>query len=778
MCGTGKRKVPRKTRAILAPQTVRFTVREYKDYHKRKHASIVPPVRDIDSSDDRDTKVKPWVYVFTVESWGVRLRYEAQVEGEDSYKLVNWSKKSWAKKDKRAATVKINEFVIKGARHSSEMGIYVMLSRIQLPIERLKKYYGNTEVNKGGPNLVRRRCTKLDLNDRTNLDEKPDKDPLKNKTYVLHLPEPILMADKVKATYNKTLLELQKHKEKDDLKHELAGLCLKILPSILKEEDDFATPGSGDDGKAKFDKAAAEAVVRRYKAREKSLTQRREELGKILDKVTDNAVYDEAIRDHDGVDAFEDERIRIEARHATGKMQSQATRKQMQAQLKDANSRILEYMTRELLFNSARKFTNLVAEFGDLLGEYGHILVKIKSTTEVIAFVQKSTRLRIGLNLIQYTKRTTVGVAVIRTYRIDTQVLAGSPDFKGRLSNYASKLLVVFEALNFAMALDAFRSTRNDRKITDWAGPIGSLMDLTGAVGRRALAALEKSERELAAAANLTTYQKSRKLVIWGRVMAVVGVLGGIMDMIEARSSALKSAETLSFEEIVCSVAMFSGAAIGIYATVLGGTAAEGSLAAAAAGPIGWVAIGMVLIGVLIIMYFKQSPLEKFFRNSTWGDRTIYSSDHEGYGRQMSVLNRLLATFRVNFEYVNLRQRNFFWQSDSLQVTIQPGYATANSKWTVETKGWVQRGSPPFYDYGYELLDSRTVTSKIDRKGKIQPIIFHVHKPLNKQVRVVARLDVNGDRKFMVPKNEDAWWTFILKESERKAVVMKAHFPD
>ena len=270
MSGTGKRKIPRKTRAALAPRTVRFTVREYTDYHQRKHASIVPPARDIDSSDNGDTKVKPWVYVFTVESWGVRLRYEAQVEGEDSYKLVNWHKKSWDKKDERAATVERNEFVIKGARHSRGMGIYVMLSRIQLPRERLKKYIGNTDVNPGGPDLVRRRCTKLDLNNRTNLDEKPDNGPLKNKkgkVYVLHLPEPILMADKVKATYNKALLDLQKHKAKDALKHQLAGVCLKVLPSILKEENDFATPGSGDTRRAVSASTSRAAAARSVRAR-------------------------------------------------------------------------------------------------------------------------------------------------------------------------------------------------------------------------------------------------------------------------------------------------------------------------------------------------------------------------------------------------------------------------------------------------------------------------------------------------------------------------------
>jgi hypothetical protein len=343
------------------------------------------------------------------------------------------------------------------------------------------------------------------------------------------------------------------------------------------------------------------------------------------------------------------------------------------------------------------------------------------------------------------------------------------PTLTGRLANHASKLLVVFEVLNFTFAMDAFNRQRGQRQLTDYAGPLGSLMDLAGAIGKRIETTLERQERELALRVGRETYEESHRLIIIGRVLAVIGVIGGICDMIEARQSALRVAETLNYGQVIGFTVMFMGAALGVHSLI--------AAAAGATGPPGWVAVAIVLVGILLVVYSTDSPLETWFRNCQWGDHYLGRSVEQ----QLEKLNRLLATFLVELSYQNLRLDGWLWWADGLNVTIRPGFVQANSHFTVTTKAW-KRGEARFgtiYDYDLQEIDSRVVTPRMDTNGRPQSITFAVSlgRNFSQRFRVEARLDLEGNGQVMVPGSGNAWWAFFLDERARALRVSNSDFP-
>ena len=410
-----------------------------------------------------------------------------------------------------------------------------------------------------------------------------------------------------------------------------------------------------------------------------------------------------------------------------------------------------------------------MAEFGDILGEYGEVMMTLRKTDDYLIFLQKTVLLRAGFDIIPF--RTHYPVGTLRVYHFDVQRMATNPSVAGKLAGKAQSLLIVFEAVNLALAWEAFQDGRKNRKLADYAGPLGALCDLAGAVGSRIKTVMEKSERELALKAGKGVYKESRKLVILGRVMAIIGMVGGICDMIEARGGALQAAQTLQYERIIGFSAMYMGAALGTYGGAL-------ALAGLETGPIGWIAVGLVLIGLLIINYFKESKLETWLRNSTWGDRTMGKS----IDRQLSELDLILARFAPDLKYHNLRSVGFgAYSSNDLEVIIKPGFVTAKSRFDVTIEVLAVSDSYGSIDTHEAVeIDVRSIKVRLNEDGSVQPITYRldlINEKLRakkvagfkQNVRVKARLDLFGDRKTMVPESGNhAWWWFRFEHGEKK----------
>jgi len=739
------RQVPRTLKAPLAPPVLRFRVREFVNRWRRKDPAHWPyPLEE-----------KPcWIYVFTVESWGARLHYEARVDGKDKYNLVDWKNKDWAKQNQRSPSKGVDEFVIHGARDSDDYGIYVMISRIQLSRKRIDMYVGNSTANPHGASRVRRRCAKLSLRACKNVD-------VMGEHLLLYAVEPITIADQAKNQYNRALRSRQQFREKKQdsgskqLERDLAEAALAVLPVVLKKDSHFVTGG-------KFKEGAARKVVQDFDARMKGLDKIVEDWGKYLAEDTGSSEYDETIKDFDGDNAQEEERIRIEARHATCKMQSQATREQMRSQLADPNSRITEYMTSEALFTSARKFDNLIAEFGDILGEYGHIVHRVRYIKVPMDFIREGVSKRIGFNFSVYVRYRFVETLKVEVPFIETERLATDPTFRGKLANHAQKFLLIFETINFTLAYDAFRKQESTGSITDYAGIVGAIMDLAGAIGKRAQIILEKQERQLAIDAGKETYKESKKLVIFSRVLVVVGTVGGICDMIEYRSAALDAAKTYNLGQVCGSVVMYMGAALGVHAIFMG------VAGLAFAGPAGWIALALVVIGSLIVWYFTESELETWLRTCQWG-RDYLGQTHAA---QLEKLNRLLAMFSVELKYENLKSGGFgTYFSTNLKVTVVPGFVSAKSKFRVITETQETTGSGIFTKLEYHKADERVLPAKMDSKGKAEPLPFMVDLSksggFRQQIRIKSQLDLLGDGKVMIPKQPYAWWAFFFDHNNK-----------
>jgi len=215
--------------------------------------------------------------------------------------------------------------------------------------------------------------------------------------------------------------------------------ALNALKEVLKKEDDFVKDG-------KFKKTEATKVVSTYEKKEKRLKNLREAAGKRFVRATGTAEYDEAFKDHDGLESLEAEAIRIKARHTTNKMQSQATQKQMIRELNDVNSWANKYLKSTTLFNSGRKFTAMGAEFGDILGEYAHVwYITYKDKNGWIhKNLPASVNNRLGLSIALYIYNWKSGMfGPGRVCKVDVNRLARAMGNK-----IAKRVLVAFEALN------------------------------------------------------------------------------------------------------------------------------------------------------------------------------------------------------------------------------------------------------------------------------------------------------------------------------------------
>ncbi len=736
-----------------AISVVKFVVKEYTDDTNDKSSAQWPQT---------DKSAERWIYVFSVESWGVRLCSEAKVEGSQKYKLVDWKTKKWAGKNKREPSKTVSEFSVRTpVGGPDETGIFVVLSPIQLPRVRIDQYVGSNASNPKAAKLVRRRGTKIKIGDTAVRDEQ-------SGLTTVYVREPITIADKLAAEFAIACREYRKHLEKDIEEYNLASAALSALKEVLKHEDDFVSDG-------KFNQNAAQKVITDFDKKTSHLKNKREKLGKRFASATGCSEYDEALKDYDGDNALEDERIRIRARHAANKMQSAATRALMEREVKDDYSWINRYLFSETLFNSMRKMNTLVAEFGDILGEYGNIFISVRGHKSFLLMLEKTVLYRVGFNIAAFRVSYPVGTITVTTY--DVKRMATNPTFSGKLAGKAQRLLIAFEVLNLAMAWDAF-SKKSKKELSDYAGPTGSLCDLAGAVGSRVATVIEKSERELAASLGKEVYKESDKLVVLTRVMAVIGIVGGICDMVEARSGALDAAKTLQYERIIGYSAMYLGAALGVHAAGM-------SLAGAAgAGPVGLIAIGLVLLGVLIIYWFQESDLETWLRNSQWGDRYTGKNRIE----QLQELDYILARFQPSLEYMDLKSAGWGgWIGSMLRVTINPGFVNAKSKFHVEVQAWCIVGSFGSIDKEDVItIDKRVVAVKIGKDGKPKPISFDINLASNpaliklkaagfkQRIRVYAQLQLDDKRN--VPKKDRAWWWFFFDHGEKKFKVTNFKF--
>ncbi|MCK4414900.1 MAG: hypothetical protein KAY32_15305 [Candidatus Eisenbacteria sp.] len=728
----------------------KFEIKEYVD-HRPDHSTAIDPVST--------EKAPRWLYVFTVESWGVCLRCEARVDGKNKYSLVDW-KKDWYNQDTREPSKVVTELSVRGPATDeftwSDPGVYAMLSRIQLPYRRLKHYIGNKDVNSHAPMLVARRCTMLTPAASTHVSVQGGK-------HVLYLRESIMVADRVAAQFAIACRRVRVHQEKHQLEYDLACAALKVLKEVLNEEDDFVKDG-------KFKEQAAKKVVKEFESKQKDLVRSREAFGRRFKRVTSASRYDEAIKDHDGENKLEGEQICIRARHALNKMQSRATRAQMRRELNDANSWINKYFRNEELFTSGRKFTAFKAEFCDFLGEYGQVWYATVNDKRgwIKKMLPATVNRRLGLSLAPYIaswKTSMFGPG--RLYRINVN---GAAQAYGNAM--PKRLLLMFEALNLLMAYDTFARNRKRRKITDYAGPLGALCDLTGVLGGRAKEAMAAGERQAAAKARLAIYKESRKLVIFSRVIGVIGIVGGICDMIEAYSAATEAAQTRNLGLLLGFLFIWTGAGLGVEVQAI-------ALAGLGTGPVGLIAVGLVLIGVIVVNYFKETKLETWLRTCSWGRDYLEAK----MDKQLSELDLLLARFNVTSSYPDLPTDSWGIRlANTLRIEIAPGFVHAKSRFTIAVECSVKKGVLGLTN---ERIYTGTKRVTLDAQGRPQPVVFDI--PLfspdlikrkiagfKEYVRVYARLQLN--KKVKVPEKKNALFAFWYVADEHDLVPSNVEF--
>ena len=193
MSKSPKRKVSLKNRCKIGNSTLDFTVREWIRYSDKQgpvKAFARWPRKRQQTTEKGSTKIGHcWMYVFTLEKWGSLLQVEARVEeGKDSYKNVLWRRrrpqKDWQGVDRRKPTSKIvDRLSVRGGSFcDDEGGVWIMLSRIQLPRKRLDEYMGSVKDRPDVKNNVRARCTRLFFEEGLNVDE-PRKAKEKGEKY-------------------------------------------------------------------------------------------------------------------------------------------------------------------------------------------------------------------------------------------------------------------------------------------------------------------------------------------------------------------------------------------------------------------------------------------------------------------------------------------------------------------------------------------------------------------------------------------------------------------
>ena len=566
-----------------------------------------------------DTKsAKPakdcWIYVFKKLNWGCKLYAEVHIDSSENVKLVNWHGEHWVGTDDRPATVARDPFEI--SHHPNQYELHFFLSRVQLARKRLETYIGAS-----GLEPLSRRGLLFDPTDSYHVEPLGD-DCSGCRVYLI---DNVQVAQTLHQQYKKAADRYGRFLDDDrqNTRQLLATFTLNVAKSVAQDEEDVWDW---------VDRSAIQKEVKNHEHQRASREERVEYRGQVLCDWMERASYREMLLDYTGSEAVEDEGHDLQADLSAGLSQSKAGRQYLQNVVKDRDGwyNKIAIPAGKYLFGQAKRAIGTAEKAVGLLQELGPTMAAsdvAMSASLVRSFFKMRFNQRVsfykaiqgadgGLNRQPVSfKQFVEGGAITRGIDVDTTT---SSKLKG-VSVNLQRLTAVLNVVNLALVGKSLRDAKDAEK------QALAMVDLTAAIGD--------------VAESIAGFMKTTgKTQLVGRTATIVGGVLGYGKSV--------------YELATRSPDMNNGVIAGLSLAALGGafTAASGVSAftgslfvGLGATGIGLIAVGLAVAGAGLMFYFKESPLEKWFKQCPWGTKASSRPPQH----HLSDLFDILAGFAV-----------------------------------------------------------------------------------------------------------------------------------
>jgi len=760
----GRKEVPRARKAKVGPVSIRFRVFERRLTSKGVD-TVYPYIRVTHTEPGNEQADWPWIYVFYLGQRQSFLLFEAQVTrperdymrriDEDArYILHSWPKSQKHKTFEDGKPVVTEFTLLHSSRHSSSQH-WIMLSRIRLPKSRLAQYVGKYNANEDQATLVKRRCIQLELSRFAKIQG------TQSSIHELDVPDPIASADFAQNAYTRACTAKQAFELEKAGRAALAEAAASVGEDVIKENSSF---------RSSFNLAKANAVVRAYRSgrtNRKRLVERR---GKQLVATQSDAAYVEAVLDYAESKQHLEEHVAICRRHAACTGFSRATQELARSHIEANNaSHVYRLIIGGPTYDVLRKSHTAATNVAELMAEHAYQDLSFSTrlrevsgvrmvTTDVIVHQELMTvrgleywfEMRRSSYLI--VKRPKMKVWHQRDVIIEHAKIDPLKQLSARA---AGGVLFVLEIIGAFTALQQLKENRNTLDYVAMVGAVSDVLSAAGSIANSVLkertdGLLAKQVRNLRLDAELGSAINLRRMAQFGAVLSAIGFVGNISDLVGSAAqgqSAANSGDTASF---LGSALMFSGQSLGLASGL--GLVEAGSLSGVAAS-VYWALtlapVLLVVLGLLVILWFQDTPLESWLRQTPWGDAFRGKSDAD----LMLELHRMLAVFDIDVQWTG---------GDYTDIVIKPGFVTAKSKYslTIETH-------PEGYQYTgagqKKSVEWRPALSRDGAPKEIRQPMKVGGKPF--LIRIEGFVDLFGDGSVRVPDKGHASWLFSRWQS-------------
>jgi len=554
-----------------------------------------------------------WIYVFKKLDWGCKLYAEVHIDEGENVKLVNWHGEHWVGEDDRPATVARDPFEV--SHRPDQYDLHFFLSRVQLARKRLETYIGAS-----GLEPLSRRGLLFDPADSDHVEPLGD-DCSGCRVYLI---DNVQVAQTLHRRYQKAADRYGTYLDDDrrNTRQLLASFTLNVAASIAEDEEDVWDW---------VDQSALQKEINTHEHQRATLEERVEQWGQALCAWMERASYREMLLDYTGSEAVEDEGHDLQADLSAGLSQSDAGRQYLENRISDRDSwyNKIAIPAGKYLFGEAKRAIGTAEKAVGLLQEIGPTMAAtdVKMSASLVRsfftmrFNQRVTFYKAiqgadgGLNRQPVSFQQFVeGGAITRGIDVDTT----TSNLQG-VSVNLQRLTAVLNVLNLALVGKSLRDAKDAEK------QALAMVDLTAAIGD--------------VAASIAGFmQTTGKTQLVGRTATIVGgVLGYGKSVYQL---ATRSPDMNNGVITGLSLAALGGA----FTAASGVSALTGSLfVGLGATGIGLIAVGLAAAGAGIVFYFKESPLEKWFKQCPWSQNPSSRPPHT----QLEDLFKILAGFSV-----------------------------------------------------------------------------------------------------------------------------------
>lgn len=560
-----------------------------------------------------------WIYVFKRYGWGTSLNAELFADADGALKLVNWKGKHWSGKDERPADVAVKNNLFEVNYRPDEHDIFFFLSQVQLARERIGEY-----TRHSGLETVGRRGMHFDPADSAHVEPIGD-DCTGCRVY---LTDHIRIAKGRHDSYKKALDRQADflEDEQDSTEKMLAVMTVKVAESIAEENEDVLSW---------FDKEAAQNEIADYDS-EREAHEGQVAIGAAhLCSWMERADYREMLFDYTGTEALEDQGHDVQADLSRGLSQSERGQTYLEEMLQDKESwhNKVVVPAGKHLFGQSKRAVGAAGKALDLFSEL------------VVGMSGRSLRGAASLTHSFFKLRYETRVSFFKTVR----------GKGGGLEKMNVTYAQFMEGGAVTRGLDA-DTTSTRLKKTAAAGKV-SMTHLGAVLGIVNLALTSKSaaeakgtEKQGLAVASLVAAIADVSAVVtdWTASRSTTKVVGGAASIV----GGVTAYSTSVYKLAARSPNMDNGVVVGLSLSALGGAFAAAEGVSALTGSlflgigstgIGLIGIGLAAAGAAAVYYFKETKLEKWFKQCPWG----IEAKSRPAQRHLNDLFEILAEFEV-----------------------------------------------------------------------------------------------------------------------------------